>query len=132
MFDASNRQACRVRQSLTSTPLHALTTLNDPTWVEAARALAEQALKQNNEPNAAIAIAFKRVLAREPNAEEQKLLQSAYSKQLKHFQQNANAAQEILSVGTAPRDTSLNAEQHAAITALCLAILNLDEALTRQ
>lgn len=132
MFDASNRQACRVRQSLTSTPLHALTTLNDPTWVEAARALAEQALKQNNEPNAAIAIAFKRVLAREPNAEEQKLLQSAYSKQLKHFQQNANAAQEILSVGTAPRETSLNAEQHAAITALCLAILNLDEALTRQ
>ena len=37
MFDASSRQACRVRLATTSTPLHALTTLNDPTWVEAAR-----------------------------------------------------------------------------------------------
>ena len=42
MFDASNRQACRVRSSNTSTPLHALTTLNDPTWVEAARVLAQK------------------------------------------------------------------------------------------
>ena len=41
MFDVSNRQTCRVRSATTSTPLHALTTLNDPTWVEAARALAE-------------------------------------------------------------------------------------------
>jgi hypothetical protein len=132
MFDASNRQACRVRQSLTSTPLHALTTLNDPTWVEAARVLAESSLKQNADSNAAISIAFKRVLAREPKTEEQKLLQSAYEKQLKHFQQNATAAQEILSVGSAPRDQALVAEQHAAVTAICLAIMNLDEALTRQ
>ena len=44
MFDASNRQTCRVRQSTTSTPLHALTTLNDPTWVEAARVLARTQL----------------------------------------------------------------------------------------
>ena len=45
MFDASNRQTCRVRSGTTSTPLHALTTLNDPTWVEAARALAERSMK---------------------------------------------------------------------------------------
>ena len=45
MFDASNRQTCRVRSATTSTPLHALTTLNDPTWVEAARALAERSMK---------------------------------------------------------------------------------------
>ena len=45
MFDASSRQTCRVRPSTTSTPLHALTTLNDPTWVEAARALAERSMK---------------------------------------------------------------------------------------
>jgi hypothetical protein len=45
MFDASSRQACRVSPSTTSTPLHALTTLNDPTWVEAARMLAERGMK---------------------------------------------------------------------------------------
>jgi hypothetical protein len=44
LFDTSNRQACRVRSQPTSTPLHALTTLNDPTWVESARVLAERAL----------------------------------------------------------------------------------------
>lgn len=132
MFDASNRQACRVRQSLTSTPLHALTTLNDPTWVEAARVLAEKSLKLNTDPSVAMTIAFKRVLAREPTSDEKVVLQRAMEKQLKHFQQNANAAQEILAVGSAPRDTSLNADQHAALTAVCLAIMNLDEALTRQ
>lgn len=132
MFDASNRQACRVRQSLTSTPLHALTTLNDPTWVEAARVLAEKSLHANSDSQAAIAIAFKRVLARSPKEEEQKLLQAAFEKQLKHFQEAPTAAQEILAVGSAPRDSNLNPQQHAALTAVCLAILNLDEALTRQ
>ena len=132
MFDASNRQACRVRQSLTSTPLHALTTLNDPTWVEAARVLADISLKQSPEPRGAIEVAFQRVLARTPNAPESDRLNLAYDKQLKHFQSTPGAAAEILSVGAAPRDNTLNVEQHAALTAICLAILNLDEALTRQ
>ena len=48
MFDASNRQTCRVRSTTTSTPLHALTTLNDPTWVEAARMLAQQSMKASS------------------------------------------------------------------------------------
>jgi len=132
MFDASNRQACRVRQSLTSTPLHALTTLNDPTWVEAARVLAEKVLKANGDANEAIHSAFKRVLAREPKADEMNVLKQAFEKQIKHFQNDAAAAQAILSIGSAPRDTALLAEQHAAVTAVCLAIMNLDEALTRQ
>lgn len=132
MFDASNRQACRVRQSLTSTPLHALTTLNDPTWVEAARVLAERVLKANGDASEAIRSAFKRVLAREPKADEMKILQQAFEKQMKHFKNDAAAAQAILSIGSAPRDTALQAEQHAAVTAVCLAIMNLDEALTRQ
>jgi hypothetical protein len=132
MFDASNRQACRVRQSLTSTPLHALTTLNDPTWIEAARVLAERVLKANGDTNEAIRSAFKRVLAREPNADEMNVLKQAFEKQIKHFMNDAPAAQAILSVGSAPRDTALVAEQHAAVTAVCLAIMNLDEALTRQ
>lgn len=132
MFDASNRQACRVRQSLTSTPLHALTTLNDPTWVEAARVLANLALKQSPNPKGAIEVAFQRVLARSPKPNEVERLNLAYDKQLKHFQTTPNAASEMLSVGAAPRDNSLNLEEHAALAAVCLAILNLDEALTRQ
>ena len=62
MFDASNRQACRVRQATTSTPLHALTTLNDPTWVEAARVLAEQSLKTHQGIDERLTYTFRRVV----------------------------------------------------------------------
>jgi hypothetical protein len=62
MFDASNRQACRVRAAVTSTPLHALTMLNDPTWVEAARQLAAQAIQEHpGEPVAQVQWAFRQV-----------------------------------------------------------------------
>src|ERR1700677_2381635 len=63
MFDASSRQACRVRQSTTSTPLHALTTLNDPTWVEAARVLAEKCMKANPGVDGRLTDAFRRVVS---------------------------------------------------------------------
>ena len=59
MFDAANRQTCRVRSSTTSTPLHALTTLNDPTWVEAARALAERSMKASNNLDDRLTKAFR-------------------------------------------------------------------------
>src|SRR6185295_8701729 len=62
MFDTSNRQTCRVRLATTSTPLHALTTLNDPTWVEAARVLAEQSYKAAGDLDGRLTHAFRRVL----------------------------------------------------------------------
>ena len=65
MFDTANRQTCRVRQSPTSTPLHALTTLNDPTWVEAARVLAENAIKSDAELDSQLRYAARRVLSRD-------------------------------------------------------------------
>lgn len=132
MFDGSNRQACRVRQSLTSTPLHALTTLNDPTWVEAARVLSEKTLQQEKDISKAIPLAFERVLSRTIKAAELERLKLAFDKQVKHFSANPDTAQQILSVGSAARDTTQDPIQHAALTAVCLAIMNLDEALTRQ
>src|SRR5262249_49788706 len=66
MFDASNRQICRVRQSVTSTPLHALTTLNDPTWVEAARVLAQASMKENSDLDGRLTFAFRRAACRVP------------------------------------------------------------------
>ena len=65
MFDTSNRQTCRVRSTTTSTPLHALTTLNDPTWVEAARVLAGRSMKAAAIAMPGSAYAFRRVLCRE-------------------------------------------------------------------
>ncbi len=132
MFDASSRQACRVRSSLTSTPLHALTTLNDPTWVEAARCLAERSMKEAGDPVSRLTIAFRRVLCRIPSDQDIGLLRKAYEKQLDVYENDSASAVQLLSVGTAPRDEALNAAEHAALTAVCLAIMNLDEAVTRE
>jgi hypothetical protein len=132
MFDASTRQACRVRSSTTSTPLHALTTLNDPTWMEAARVLAEHALHSSPNVEDAITFSFKRILARSPKATEQERLKQAFEKQLTLYRENAEDANKLLSVGAAPRDMTLDPSTHAALSAVCLAIYNLDEALSRQ
>jgi hypothetical protein len=132
MFDASNRQACRVRVQPTSTPLHALTTLNDPTWVEAARVLAERCCKASADPDVRLTRAFRQVLGRMPTEQDLVILRRAYEKQLRTYAASEEAAKALLSVGAAPRDESLNLAEHAATSAVCLAILNLDEAMTRE
>lgn len=132
MFDAANRQACRVRATPTSTPLHALTTLNDPTWVEAARMLAEQSLKAAADVDGQLTHAFRRVLGRRPTDRDMQTLRRAYARQTAIYKPDAAAAKALLSVGASKRDESLNLTEHAALSAVCLAILNLDEALTRE
>jgi hypothetical protein len=132
MFDASNRQTCRVRLATTSTPLHALTTLNDPTWVEAARVLAERTLKESEKLDEQLASVIRRVLCRQATASELNRLNSAYERQLTIYQADPEAAKALLSVGAAPRDLTLGVSEHAALTMVCLGILNLDEALTRE
>ena len=132
MFDASNRQTCKVRVSTTSTPLHALTTLNDPTWAEAARVLAARSMEAGADADARLTFAFRRVLGRKPAANEIATLRRAFEKQRTFFQADAKAAAQVVAVGTAPRAPQLAATDHAALTAVCLAIFNLDEALTRE
>jgi hypothetical protein len=133
MFDASSRQACRVRPSTTSTPLHALTTLNDVTWVEAGRALAERVMKETGpDPDARLAGAFERVCARQPAAAELAILRRSFERALAAFRERPATAREYLRAGSSPRDTRLDPVEHAAYASTCLAIFNLDEALTRE
>jgi hypothetical protein len=132
MFDSANRQTCRVRQGITSTPLHALTTLNDPTWVEAARVLAAHAMSTSIKPQQQIHDAFYRVLCRPPSASELTALETSLEKQRQYFQANPPAAEAFLAVGLAPRSPALDPIAHAAMTHVCLLLLNLDEALSRE
>ncbi len=133
MFDASSRQACRVRPSITSTPLHALTTLNDVTWVEAGRALAQRVMKEAGpDPDARLAEAFRRVCARRPAPDELAILRRSFDRALAAFRANPATARAYLQAGSSPRDTSLDPAEHAAYASTCLAIYNLDEALTRE
>jgi hypothetical protein len=132
MFDTANRQTCRVRQTSTSTPLHALTTLNDPTWVEAARVLAEKTIQLESDESQRLQFAFAKVTCRKANDKEIVRLQRIFDYQLGYYQGNEEQAKRLLAVGNASRDDSIDAAQHAAMTIACLAILNLDESMTRE
>jgi hypothetical protein len=132
MFDTANRQTCVVRASQTSTPLHALTTLNDPTWVEAARVLAERSMKAATELDGRLTHAFRRVLGRRPTSQDLEALRRMHDRQFAIYAADAAAAKQLLTVGESPRDESLDPAAHAALSSVCLGILNLDESLTRE
>lgn len=132
MFDASNRQTCKVRVTSTSTPLHALTTLNDPTWVEASRALATWCMKQSPDRLQQLRLAFSRILCREPSQAEMGRLDQAFTKQQAFFANPDADAKAFLKVGATPVDEQLNANDLASLTVVCLTLFNLDEALTRE
>ncbi|MFM7208153.1 MAG: PSD1 and planctomycete cytochrome C domain-containing protein [Planctomycetaceae bacterium] len=132
MFDASNRQTCTVRAGRTCTPLHALVTLNDPTWVEAARVLADRSLDAAGDLDGRLSHGFRRVLGRRPTAADLSALRLIHAGQLSAYRDDRPAAERLLAVGEAPRNTQRDAVEHAALTAACLGILNLDEALTRE
>ena len=132
-FDTGNRTNCAVKPLRTNTPLHALSTLNDTTYVEAARVLSERLLKAApGDPQGVIRGAYLAVLAREPSREETALWTAAIQKRVQSFGADPDGVARLLKVGAAPRDVSLPAAEHAAYTTLCLSVLNLDEALTKE
>jgi hypothetical protein len=132
-FDNSARQTCSVRSARTNTPLHALTTLNDTTYVEAARVLAQRVLERGGaSPRERLETAFRSVTARGPTSEEARLLAGDLQRVRSHYAADRGAAERLLRVGAAPRPTHLDPVEHAAYTAVCLLLLNLDETLTRQ
>jgi hypothetical protein len=132
-FDSAARQTCTVKAVRTNTPLHALTTLNDTTYVEAARALAQRVMKHGGAtPGERLEVAFRLATARRPAADERAILLDAFARLKAVYAADKQAAVKLLRVGESPRDESLDAAEHAAYTAVCTLILNLDETLTRQ
>ncbi|MCA9222885.1 MAG: DUF1553 domain-containing protein, partial [Planctomycetales bacterium] len=139
-FDNASRQTCTVKPFRTNTPLHALLTLNDVTYVEAARALAERVLLDTDADDAGtestdaarLNLAFRRLLARVPSSEEQSILLAGLDRSRAAFAADPTAAAELLAVGESRRNEQLAPTEHASWTALCLALLNLDEALTKE
>jgi hypothetical protein len=132
-FDTAARRTCTLRTARTNTPLHALTTLNDTTYVEAARVFAESLMKAAAADTASrIALGFKRLLARAPNPSELSVLVSAYHKAQARYMRTPEDAQKVVSAGEYRPAEGLNPVKHAAMTHVCLLLFNLDEALCRQ
>ena len=132
-FDNASRQICTVKPFRTNTPLHALAMLNDATYVEAARVLAERALLINEATHAErLNFLYRRVLARPATVQEQTILLAGYQRARSQFATDLTAAGKLLTVGESPRDLRFDPVQHAAWTTVCLSILNLDETLTKE
>jgi hypothetical protein len=132
-FDASGREACSVRPSRTSTPLQALALMNDVTFVEAARCLAQRVLREAPAaPEARLELAFRLVLNRAPKPAEMQVLLGDLDHHLDRFHADPAAARDVTSAGEAPHDPKIPADDLAAYTAVAGLILNLDEAITKQ
>ncbi len=130
MFDSANRRTCTVRLNQTCTPLHALTTLNDPTWVEAARSLAERCIARRKTLDEQIILAFRTVVSRQPTSSERAILRDMYAHQHSHI--TIESAHTLLGKDTRSTEKSKDPLALATLANVCLAILNLDEALTRE
>ena len=131
-FNAAAREICIVRNDLTTTPLQALTMMNNKTLVEAARFLAERMMQAKGQrPRQRVAEAFRRVTSRAPRKAELDLLMKDFSFYLKDFRKKPNAAKRLMSVGEKLRNPRLPAAQLAAYALVANTILNLDEAITQ-
>lgn len=131
-FDATARETCWVRENRTNTPLQSLTLLNDVTYVEAARKLAELVLHSCTTTHDQIVLAFRRVTARIPTDAERKVLRRALERQLADYRSDPASAAKALKVGESVVDTRVDPVELAALAAVCRMILNLDEAVTKE
>jgi hypothetical protein len=134
-FDAPAGNVSCVRRSRTNTPLQALTTLNEPLFLQAARALARRTLEAERKDKSRARYAFRRVLARSPTSgETAELLQLLKAQRPRFSNGELNpwnlATDDPDQPVTLPKGTSM--EDLAAWTAVSRVILNLDETITKQ
>jgi hypothetical protein len=131
-FDAPSREVCTDRRPRTDTPLQALVLLNDPIYVECARALGQRVLKEGGpDVESRLRYAFKLCTARAPTDEELAVLRRVYDKQLAKYQKDKDAATKLVSVGESLRPADVDVSELAAWTAVGNVLLNLDEVVTK-
>ncbi|MDZ4404847.1 PSD1 and planctomycete cytochrome C domain-containing protein [Prosthecobacter sp.] len=132
LFDAPTREICTVKRSRTNTPLQALSLLNEVTFVEAARGLAQQMMQHGGTtPEQRIAYGFKRATARDIEPAALKQLTAGFAKRVEFFKFKPAEATALLSQGATKADASLNPAELAAYTTTATVLLNLDRVVTR-
>jgi hypothetical protein len=132
-FDAANRETCVVRETRTNTPLQALNLLNDVTFVEAARVLAQRSLREGG-PTAEgrLGRAFRLAALRTARPRELAVLRAGLERHLNDYRREPAAARKLAEAGEAPRAADVDDVELAAYTAMCNLILNLDEVITKE
>jgi hypothetical protein len=131
-FDAPTREECCVERPRSNTPLQALVLLNDPEYVEAARAFAERIAREGGSSTEnRIQFAYWQTLSRAAQQEEIILLSTLYERHLSQFRADAKAAEQLLHVGERPAPERMSAAELAAWTSVARVIFNLHETITR-
>jgi Protein of unknown function (DUF1553)/Protein of unknown function (DUF1549)/Planctomycete cytochrome C len=131
-FDAPSREESNVNRINSNTPLQALDLLNDPIFVETARAFGERILKEGGAHlNGQIEWAFREATGRRPDNDELKILADLHNESLAHFREDPADTRKLLSVGDAPVPPKTNPAELAAMSNVARTILNLHEVITR-
>jgi hypothetical protein len=131
LFDAPTRETCTVIRARTNTPLQALVLMNDPTFVEAARQLAERTLGEPGSVNDRIIYGFRLVTARTPEPNEVADLRGLLERQRARYAEQPQSAERLLAVGDSPSEGRWPAAERAAWTIVASVLLSLDETITR-
>ena len=131
-FDAPDREKCTSRRLITNTPLQALVLLNDPTYVEAARVLAERAIREaGSDPQARVRFLFREATSRRASLAEMRVLLELAQRRLEHYRKEPAEAAKLLAAG-ASKAGNVEATDLAAWTTVASTILNLDETITKE
>jgi hypothetical protein len=136
LFDAPSREACTTKRALTNTPLQAFVLMNDETYLEFSRKLAERLFTDINGPweeklSDRLRRGFRLATGRNPQDSELESWISFTNENLERFSADTGNAEKFLSYGETPRNTELPAPQLAALSFSMSTILNLDETITR-
>lgn len=131
-FDAPNREVCVARRSRTNTPLQSLVLLNDPTYIEAARALAQLMIAASDNDEKRIDAGFRRCVARDAHADELSLIIELLKESRDRFQTTPALATELNKVGTIPATPNLDPAEVAAWTIVASTLLNMDETISKR
>ena len=131
VFDAPSREECTAERPRSNTPLQSLVLLNDPSYVEAARAFAEVVLRAEGDDSRKLDLAFRRALSRPITPEESELLTKLLQSQIDHYRQHPEAAKDLLTTGARPSATDIDPVVLAGWTTVARAILNLHEVISR-
>ncbi len=131
-FDAPSREECTADRPRSNTPLQSLALLNDPTYVESARGLAERTLKDGGtSTDARLMWLFRQVLSREPRPAEIQVLTALLEKHRGEYQSEAKSAASLIAIGAKPVVADVPPVELAAWTSVTRTLLNLHETMTR-
>jgi len=132
-FDSPNRETCTVRETRTNTPLQALDLMNDVTFIEAARKLAERMMTEGgNDRRQRVQFAYELVLSRPPKPEELQIVTDTLAGFESRYRHDRDSAKEFTSYGDSPVGKKLDLRELAAYSSIASLILNMDETVTKQ